>query len=210
MIFSCYAGALMPRDDPDMNGVSHTVEITAAPFYEAVAPCLAATNRLPEFPRGSNAVKVVGSRMFVSSMRSRPWISRSLSKKTNGSPREVSDRLNSINSQPPLLYPATTIKAKSCGPDSGREEVRSQRVPLWESHRRLETGRCGKIEPDAKDKIYYDARDLQNLLANHGEKMEITSRTLQAMVSQVHGYGDTFWPASAGKARIPLASMMRK
>jgi len=57
MIFSCYAGALMPRDDPDMNGVSHTVEITAE-FYEAVAPGLAATNRVPEFPRGSNAVKV--------------------------------------------------------------------------------------------------------------------------------------------------------
>jgi len=128
---------------------------------------------------------------------------------TNGSPREVSDRLNSINSQPPLLYPATTIKAKSCGPDSGREEVRSQRVPLWNL-----TGvwnwAVRKIEPDAKDRIYYGAKDLQNLLANHGEKMEITSRTLQAMVSQVHGYGDTFWPASAGKARIPLASMMRK
>jgi hypothetical protein len=78
-----------------------------------------------------------------------------------------------------------------------------------ESYRRLELGGA-KIEPHAKDKIYYDAKDLQNLLANHGEKMGIASRTLQAMVSQVYGYGDTFWPAAAGKARIPLASMMRK
>jgi len=208
MIFSCYAGALMPRDDPDMNGVSHTVEITAAAFYEAVAPCLAATNRLPEFPRGSNAVKVSVADVRVEHEVKTMDFTKSF-EETNGSPREASDRLNSINSQPPLLYPATTIKAKSCGPDSGREEVRSQRVPLWNL-----TGvwnwAVRKIEPDAKDKICYDAKDLQNLLANHGEKMEITSRTLQAMVSQVHGYGDTFWPASAGKARIPLASMMRK
>ncbi len=191
-----------------MNGVSHTVEITAAPFYEAVAPCLAATNRLPEFPRGSNAVKVSVADVRVEHEVKTMDFTKSF-EETNGSPREVSDRLNSINSQPPLLYPATTIKAKSCGPDSGREEVRSQRVPLWNL-----TGvwnwAVRKIEPDAKDKIYYDARDLQNLLANHGEKMEITSRTLQAMVSQVHGYGDTFWPASTGKTRIPLASMMRK
>ncbi len=184
-----------------MNGVSHTVD-------EAVAPCLAATNRLPEFPRGSNAVKVSVADVRVEHEVKTMDFTKSF-EETNGSPREVSDRLNSINSQPPLLYPATTIKAKSCGPDSGREEVRSQRVPLWNL-----TGvwnwAVRKIEPDAKDKIYYDARDLQNLLANHGEKMEITSRTLQAMVSQVHGYGDTFWPASAGKARIPLASMMRK
>jgi len=191
-----------------MNGVSHTVEITAAAFYEAVAPCLAATDRLPEFPRGSNAVKVSVADVRVEHEVKTMDFTKSF-EETNGSPREVSDRLNSINSQPPLLYPATTIKAKSCGPESGREEVRSQRVPLWNL-----TGvwnwAVRKIEPDAKDKIYYDAKDLQNLLANHGEKMEITSRTLQAMVSQVHGYGDTFWPASAGKARIPLASMMRK
>ncbi len=140
MIFSCYAGALMPR------GVSHTVEITAAAFYEAVAPCLAATDRLPEFPRGSNAVKVsvadVRVEHEVKTMDFTKWF-----EETDGSPREVSDCLNSINPRPPLLYPATTMKAKSCGPDSGREEVRN---------------------------------------------------------------GDTFWPASAGKARIPLASMMRK
>src|SRR6266403_3188827 len=120
MIFSCYAGALMPRDDPDMNGVSHTVEITAAAFYEAVAPCLAATDRLPEFPRGSNAVQVSVADVRVEHEVKTMDFTKSF-EETNGSPREVSDRLNSINSQPPLLYPATTIKAKSCGPDSGRE-----------------------------------------------------------------------------------------
>jgi putative transposase len=67
-----------------------------------------------------------------------------------------------------------------------------------------------KIELDAKDKIYYDAKDFQNLLANHGEKMEIPIHTLQGILSQAHWYGDTFWSTSAGKARIPLASMMRK
>src|ERR1700686_3342948 len=129
MIFSCYAGALMPRDDPDMNGVSHTVEITGAAFYEALGPCLTATNRLPEFPPGSNAVKVsvadvrVGHE--VKTMNFTKWF-----EETDGSPRELSDCLNSINPRPPLLYLATMMKAKSCGPDSGREEVRSQRVPL--------------------------------------------------------------------------------
>jgi hypothetical protein len=98
---------------------------------------------------------------------------------TDGSPREVSDCLNSINPRPPKLYPATTMKAKSCGPDSGREEVRPQHVPLWNL-----TGvwnwAVHKIELDAKDKIYYDAKDFQSLLG------------------------------SAGRARIPLASMIRK
>jgi hypothetical protein len=198
----------MPRGAPDMNGVSHTVEITAAAFYKAVAPCLAATNRLPEFPRGSNAVKVsvadVRVEHEVKTMDFTKWF-----EETDSSPREVSDCLNSINPRPPLWYPATTMKARSCRPDSGRKEVRSQRVPLWNL-----TGfwNCAvrKIELDAKDKIYYDAKDFQNLLANHGEKMEIRSQTLPGILSQAHWYGDTFWPASAGKARIPLASMMRK
>jgi hypothetical protein len=178
MIFSCYAGALMPRDAPDMNGVSHTVEITSAAFYEAVSPCLAATNRLPESPRGSNAVKVsvadVRVEHEVKTMDFMKWF-----EETDGLPREVNDYLNSINPRPPLLYPATTMKAKSCGPDSGREEARSQRVPLWNL-----TGvwnwAVRKIELDAKDKIYYDAKGLPKLAG------------------------------SSGRARTPLASMMRK
>jgi hypothetical protein len=120
----------MPVRSCRVNGVSHTVEITAAAFHEAVAPCLAATNRLPESPQGSNAVKVsvadVRVEHEVKTMDFTKWFAE-----TDGSPREVSDCLNAINPRPPLLYPATTMKAKSCGPDSGREEVRSQRVPLW-------------------------------------------------------------------------------
>jgi hypothetical protein len=80
MVFSCYAGALIPRDAPGMIGVWHTVEITAAAFYEAVAPYLAATNGLPESPQGSNAVKVSVADVRVEH-EVNPWISRSGSKK---------------------------------------------------------------------------------------------------------------------------------
>jgi hypothetical protein len=109
---------------------------------------------------------------------------------TDGSPSEVSDCLYSMN---PI----------------GREEVRFQRVPLW-NRTGVWNWAVRKIELDAKDKIYYDAKDFQNLLANHGEKMEIPSHTLQGILSQAHRNGDTFWPASAGSARIPLASMIRE
>jgi hypothetical protein len=67
-----------------------------------------------------------------------------------------------------------------------------------------------KIELDAKDKIYYDAKDFQSLLANNGEKMEIPVIPCSAYFHKHIRYDDTFWPASAGKATIPLASMMRK
>ena len=87
----------------------------------------------------------------------------------DGSPSEVTDCLNSINPRPPLVYPATTMKAKSCGPDSGREEVRSQRVPLW-SLTGVWNWAVHKIELDAQDRIYYDAKDLQNLLALQAEQ----------------------------------------
>jgi hypothetical protein len=101
-------------------------------------------DRLPESPRGSNAVKVsvadVRVEHEVQTMDFTKW------------PREVSDCLNSINSRPPLLYPATTMKAKSCGP-SGREEVRSQCVPLW-NLAGVWNWAVSKIELDAKDKIY--------------------------------------------------------
>jgi hypothetical protein len=127
---------------------------------------------------------------------------------TDGSPREVSDCLYSINPRPPKLYPATAMKAKSCGPDSGREEVRSQRVPLWNL-----TGvwnwAVRKMELDAKNKIYYDAKDFQNLLANHGDKMDIPSHTLQCVLSQAHGMAILFG-SHLRRAKIPLASMMRK
>ena len=41
-----------------------------------------------------------------------------------------------------------------------------------------------KIEQDAKGEIYYSLKDFQNLLANHGEKMEIPSHTLQGLLAQ--------------------------
>jgi putative transposase len=43
-----------------------------------------------------------------------------------------------------------------------------------------------KIELDAKDKVFHGAKDFQNLLANHGEKMGIPSHTLQGLLSQAH------------------------
>ena len=43
-----------------------------------------------------------------------------------------------------------------------------------------------KIELDAKDKAYHGAKDFQNLLANHGEKLKIPSHTLQGVLSQAH------------------------
>jgi transposase len=43
-----------------------------------------------------------------------------------------------------------------------------------------------KIELNAKDKIYFGAKDFQNLLANHGEKLGIPSHTLQGILSQAH------------------------
>jgi hypothetical protein len=127
---------------------------------------------------------------------------------TDGSPREASVCLNSINPRPPVLYPATTMKAKSRGPDSGREEVRPQHVPLW-NRTGVWNWVVRKIELDAKDKIYYDAKDFQSLLANNGEKMEIPVTPCRTYLHKHIRYGDTFWPASAGKATIPLASMMR-
>jgi len=39
-----------------------------------------------------------------------------------------------------------------------------------------------KIELDGKDGIYYSKKEFQNLLANHGKKLEIPSHTLQGML----------------------------
>ena len=39
-----------------------------------------------------------------------------------------------------------------------------------------------KIELDAKDRIYYQKHKFQNLLADHGEKLEIPSHTLQGVL----------------------------
>ena len=43
-----------------------------------------------------------------------------------------------------------------------------------------------KIELNAKDKIYFGKMDFQNLLADHGKKLDIPSHTIQGTLLQVH------------------------
>lgn len=78
----------------DMDGISHTVEVTASTLYEAVALGLAAL-RVNEWvagiARGANVVKVsvadVRVEHEVKLMDFTKWLERA-----GGSPREVSDR----------------------------------------------------------------------------------------------------------------------
>src|SRR5580704_11737683 len=78
----------------DMDGVSHTVEITAATRYEAVAQGLAAIRGnewVTNVPEGLNTVEVSVANVRVDHevrmMDFTKWLN-----KTGGSPREVSDR----------------------------------------------------------------------------------------------------------------------
>jgi IS605 OrfB family transposase len=43
-----------------------------------------------------------------------------------------------------------------------------------------------KIEANAKNKIYFSQQSFQNLLAEHGERIEIPSHTIQGILIQVH------------------------
>jgi len=43
-----------------------------------------------------------------------------------------------------------------------------------------------KIELDAKDGIYYTPKDFQNILADHGKKLDIPSHTIQGILSNAH------------------------
>jgi hypothetical protein len=77
-----------------MDGVTHTVEVTAATLYEAVAQGLAAIRRnewLAGIAQGVNVVKVsvadVRVEHEVKLMDFTKWVDR-----TGGSPREMSDR----------------------------------------------------------------------------------------------------------------------
>ena len=77
-----------------MNGVSHTVEVTASTLYEAVAQGLAAIQGqewVGEIADGLNVVKVsvvpVRVEHEVRMMDFTKWLERK-----GGSPREVSDR----------------------------------------------------------------------------------------------------------------------
>jgi hypothetical protein len=78
----------------DMDGVSHTVEVTAATLYEAVAQGLYLIRRgewVGGIAQGLNVVKVSVADMRVEHevklMDFTKWLERS-----GGSPREVSDR----------------------------------------------------------------------------------------------------------------------
>ena len=78
----------------DMDGVSHTVEVTAASLYEAVAQGLAAirgNDWVAGIAQGLNAVKVsvadVRVEHEVKLVDFTKWVDR-----TGGSPREMSDR----------------------------------------------------------------------------------------------------------------------
>src|SRR4029077_530681 len=78
----------------DMDGVSHTVEVTAAALYEAVAQGLAAirgNERVARIAQGLNVVKVsvadIRVEHEVKLMDFTKWLERA-----GGSPREVSDR----------------------------------------------------------------------------------------------------------------------
>jgi hypothetical protein len=78
----------------DMDGVSHTVEVTAATLYEAVAQGLAAirgNDWVAGIAQGLNVVKVsvadVRVEHEVKLLDFTKWVDR-----TGGSPREMSDR----------------------------------------------------------------------------------------------------------------------
>jgi hypothetical protein len=78
----------------DMEGVSHTVEVTAASLYEAVAQGLAALRGnewVARIAQGLNIVRVsvadVRVEHEVKLMDFTKWLER-----TNGSPREMSER----------------------------------------------------------------------------------------------------------------------
>jgi hypothetical protein len=78
----------------DMDGVTHTVEVTAATLYEAVAQGLAAirgNDWVAGIAQGLNVVKVsvadVRVEHEVKLLDFTKWVDR-----TGGSPREISDR----------------------------------------------------------------------------------------------------------------------
>jgi len=59
-----------------------------------------------------------------------------------------------------------------------------------------------KIELNAKDKIYFSKRDFQNLLAGHGERLDIPSHTLQGILSTAHQSWTRCFTGIAHKPRL--------
>jgi hypothetical protein len=95
MIFCLHARSILPSHDQGHgHGVSHTVEVTAASLYEAVAQGLAAIRGnewVAGIAQGLNVVKVSVADIRVEHevrlMDFTNWL-----EKTGGSPREMSDR----------------------------------------------------------------------------------------------------------------------
>ncbi len=59
-----------------------------------------------------------------------------------------------------------------------------------------------KIELDAHDGFYHGAKDFQNLLANHGERLGMPSHTLQGILAQAHLAWKRCFKKSARKPRL--------
>lgn len=59
-----------------------------------------------------------------------------------------------------------------------------------------------KIELDAQDKVYHGAKDFQNLLANHGEKLGIPSHTLQGVLCTAFDAWKRCFKKLAGKPKF--------
>jgi transposase len=59
-----------------------------------------------------------------------------------------------------------------------------------------------KIELNAKDKIYFSKLEFQNLLANHGQRLDIPSHALQGVLCTVHDAWKRCFRKIAGKPRL--------
>ena len=105
MIACCHASSILPCNHPRHGRRGHTVEVTAATLYEAVARGLAAIRGnewVAGIAQGLNVVKVsvadVRVEHEVRLMEFTKWL-----EKDGGSPRETSDRqrIRSILGMPP-------------------------------------------------------------------------------------------------------------
>jgi putative transposase len=59
-----------------------------------------------------------------------------------------------------------------------------------------------KIELNAKDKIYFSKMEFQNLLAGHGQRLEIPSHTLQGVLGTVHDAWQRCFKKIGGKPKL--------
>ena len=59
-----------------------------------------------------------------------------------------------------------------------------------------------KIELNAKDKIYFSKFDFINLLSDHGRKINISSHTIQGILSQIYDSWDRFFNKKTKKPKM--------